>query len=626
MTKVNLENLRHSTAHLLAAAVMELWPQSKRTIGPAIENGFYFDFDFGDIKISENDFPKIEAKMRQLLKGWQDFQRHELSAEEAKKEYPGNPFKHELIDEFSAEGQKLTFYKSGEYWDLCRGGHVDHPDQNLKYFKLLKVAGAYWRGNEKNKMLTRIYGTSFPSQKELEDYLKSLEEAEKRDHRKLGRELDLFSTSPLTGAGLILWHPKLATVRNIVEQFWKDEHYKEGYQLVNTPHIASTDMFVLSRHLSKYIDYMFPIMMHEFIEGDSAGDYSADEVLKPMNCPNHIQIFKARPRSYRDLPVRMGELGTVYRYERAGVLHGMTRVRGFTQDDSHIFCAPEQVIEEVRRVLAIMKRFYRVFGFSGYQAYISTRPEKFLGELKMWDFAEESLKKAAALEGLAYKIDEGAGVFYGPKIDMKVKDSLGREWQLGTVQFDFNQPSRAETTEEEIDEFWNLKSFKLKFKSRENTAKYLKKLGRGFDVTYINHEGAEKQCVMIHRVVLGSMERFFGILIEHYGGAFPLWLSPVQVELIPIAERHLEYAQNAENVLKTAGVRTETDKRPERMQAKIRDHTLQKVPYLGIIGDKEVEKKDGVYLSVRSRDGKDLGQLRLDRFLVTLKEQIEKKF
>ena len=604
---------------------MELWSNAKRTIGPAIENGFYFDFDFGNIKVSEDDFPKIEAKMRQLLPSWKCFERHELSAEQAKKEYPGNEYKHELIDEFAAEGQKLTFYKSGDYWDLCRGGHVENPEQNLKYFKLLKVSGAYWRGSEKNKMLTRIYGTSFPSQKELDNYLKSVTEAEKRDHRKLGKVLDLFSVSPLTGAGLILWHPKLATIRNIVEQFWKDEHYKEGYQLVNTPHIASTDMFVISRHLSKYTDYMFPIMMHEFIEGESSSDYTTDEVLKPMNCPSHIQIFKARPRSYRELPIRMGELGTVYRYERAGVLHGMTRVRGFTQDDSHIFCSPEQVIEEVGRVLAIMKRFYKIFNFSDYQAYIATRPEKYLGDLKMWDFAEESLKKAATSEGLEYKIDAGAGVFYGPKIDMKVKDSLGREWQLGTVQFDFNQPSQAETTQEDVEEFWNLKSFKHKFKTKENLVKYLNKLGRGFNVNYIDSDGNEKKCVMIHRVVLGSMERFFGILIEHYGGAFPLWLAPTQIVLIPIAEKHVEYAKKLEWEIRAAGMRVETDDRSERMQAKIRDHTLQKVPYLGIIGDKEADNKDGLFLSVRMREGKDLGQLRLDRFLVSLKEQIEKK-
>ena len=618
----SLDNLRHSCAHLLAAAVMELYPHTKRTIGPAIENGFYFDFDFGDTKVSEADFPNIEKKMRELLPSWKSFERHELSPDAAKKEYPGNLYKHELIDEFAGEGQKLTFYKSGAYWDLCRGGHVENPDKELRNFRLLKIAGAYWRGSEKNKMLTRIYGTCFPTKEELEKYLQSIQEAEKRDHRKLGQELDLFSTNPLTGPGLILWHPKLAITRNIVEQFWKDEHYKRGYQLVNTPHIASMDMFVISRHLSKYINSMFPVMLHQYIEGESHSDYAQEEVLKPMNCPNHIQIFKSHQRSYRELPIRMGELGTVYRYERAGVLHGMTRVRGFTQDDTHIFCTPEQVINEVRDVIKLTRFFYDIFGFKDYQAYIATRPEKYLGSIEMWNFAENALKKAAEAEGIDYKIDKGEGVFYGPKIDSKVKDSLGREWQLGTIQFDFNQPSRTETTEEEINEFWKLKTFKDKFKTRENAAKYLKKLGRGFDIKFVNNKGQEEQVVMIHRTILGSMERFFGVLIEHYGGKFPVWLSPVQLVLIPIAERHNEYAQKVNNELKNGGIRIHLDDRQDKMQAKIRDATLQKVPYMGIIGDKEIETNT---LSVRTRDGKDLGKMDLKVFTDKLKQEIEQK-
>ncbi|MBI4067089.1 threonine--tRNA ligase [Candidatus Gottesmanbacteria bacterium] len=618
-----LNNLRHSTAHLLAAAVMELYPTTKRTIGPPIENGFYYDFDFGDVKISNTDLAKIEKKMRELLPSWLGFERHELTSDEAKREYPNNPYKHELIDEFSESGKKkISFYKSGSYWDLCKGGHVDNPKETLKHFKLLKLAGAYWRGDEKNKMLTRIYGTSFPTQEELDKYLLSLEEAEKRDHRKLGQELDLFSTNPLTGPGLILWHPKLATTRNIVEQFWKDEHYKHGYQLVNTPHIASMDMFVLSRHLSKYINSMFPIMLHDFIEGESKPDYTQDEVLKPMNCPNHIQIYKSRQRSYRELPIRMGELGTVYRYERAGVLHGLTRVRGFTQDDTHIFCTPNQAVEEVKGVIRLTRHFYKIFGFTGYQAYIATRPKKYLGSIEMWNFAENALKKAAEEERIDYKIDEGEGVFYGPKIDSKVKDSLGREWQLGTIQFDFNQPSRAETTEEEIDEFWQLKTFQHKFKTRENAANYLKKLGRGFDVKYINKEGKEDQVIMIHRTILGSMERFFGVLIEHYGGKFPLWLSPTQVVLIPIADRHIPYAQKVKDMLKKHNIRAELDDRPEKMQGKIRDTTLQKVPFMGIIGDKEIESDE---VSVRTREGQDLGKLKTAAFVEKLVKDIEKK-
>ena len=617
-----LNNLRHSCAHLLAAAVMELWPEAKRTIGPAIENGFYFDFDFGDTKISEDDLSKIESKMHELLPNWKSFDRHVLSPDKAKAEYPDNPYKHELIDEFAGQGASLSFYKSGEYWDLCRGGHCEHPSKELSHFKLLSVAGAYWRGSEKNKMLTRIYGTCFPSKEELNAHLTQREESKKRDHRKIGQDLDLFSSNPLTGQGLILWHPKLSVTRNVVEQFWKDEHYKRGYQLVYTPHIASMDMFVKSRHLSKYINSMFPVMLHEYIEGESAPDYQVDEILKPMNCPNHIQIFKHRPRSYRELPLRIGELGTVYRYERAGVLHGLTRVRGFTQDDSHIFCTLDQVIDEVRGVLQIMKDFYALFGFKDYQAYISTRPEKYLGSLETWHMAEESLKKAAADEGFDYKIDEGEGVFYGPKIDIKVKDSIGREWQLGTVQFDFNQPSQAETTDEEVEEFWKLKTFKHKFKTKEVMAKYLRKLGRGFNVTYVDADGKEKQCVMIHRVIFGSLERFFGILIEHYAGAFPVWLAPVQVALIPIAERHNEGAKKALQALREAGLRAELDDRNESMQAKIRNHTLQKVPYLAIMGDREIQ---GGTVSIRTRSGEDLGAMSLEQFVRTITDEIERK-
>ncbi len=624
--KQYLENLRHSCAHLLAKSVKDLWPGTHNAIGPAIENGFYQDFDFGETKISESDLPKIEDKMKQILPTWKQFKFNEVSLKEAKILFKENPYKIMLAEEFAKGGKKLMTNDPGNFLDLCKMGHVEHPDKELVHFKLLSIAGAYWRGSEKNKMLTRIYGTCFPTADELTKYLSQQEEAKKRDHRKLGQDLDLYSISPLTGQGLILWHPKLSVVRNIVEQLWREEHYKRGYQLVFTPHIASMDMFVKSRHLSKYINYMFPIMLHQNIEGESASDYSADEVLKPMNCPNHIQIYKSRPRSYRELPMRIGELGTVYRYERAGVLHGMTRVRGFTQDDSHIFCTKEQVIDEVRDVLKIMKYFYTLFGFKDYQAYIATRPEKYLGDPATWNFAEESLKKAATLENLEFKIDEGQGVFYGPKIDLKVKDSLGREWQLGTVQFDFNQPSHAETTEEDIDEFWQLKTFKQKFKTRSALSKYLKHLGRGFNVTYINKEGKEDQCVMIHRVVLGSMERFFGILIEHYGGLFPLWLAPVQLILIPIADRHQRAALILKDQLKNAGFRVEVDDRQESMQSKIRQATLQKVPFLGIIGDKEISADNlKTNVNLRSRDGKNLGVYNFDKLLNFLKIEIDHK-
>ncbi|MEK7605936.1 MAG: threonine--tRNA ligase [Patescibacteria group bacterium] len=619
--KEQLERLRHSTAHLLAAAVLRLWPDTKLTIGPAIENGFYYDFDFTS-PISEADLPKIEKKMSDTLKDWNEFTHREVTETEAKEFYKDNPYKLELIDEIVAKGEKITFYKVGRFEDLCRGGHSEHPNQDIGAFKLLSLAGAYWRGSEKNKMLTRIYGTSFPTQEELDDHLNMLEEAKKRDHRKLGQELDFFSTNPLTGQGLILWHPKLSITRNEVEKFWKDVHYQRGYQLVYTPHIATMEMFVKSRHLSKYINSMFPVMLHQYIEGESAPDYQTDEVLKPMNCPNHIQIFKARLRSYKELPLRIGELGTVYRYERAGVLHGMTRVRGFTQDDSHIFCTTSQVIDEVKNVLDLTKYFYDIFGFNDFQAYISTRPEKYLGTIAMWDFAQESLKKALEDKNISYKIDEGEGVFYGPKIDIKVKDSLGREWQLGTVQFDFNQPAKEETTEEEIDEFWKLKTFKEKFKTREKLADYLKKLGRGFDVTFINSEGKEERVVMIHRVVLGSIERFFGILIEHYAGAFPVWLAPVQVALLPIADRHQEYAEKVAQELRQTGIRVEVNSKAETLQNKIREATLQKVPFMGIIGDKEIADNA---ISVRLRTGEDQGSLTLSEFRQRLKEDIDKK-
>lgn len=620
--KEYLNNLRHTCAHLLAKSVKDLWPGTHNAIGPAIENGFYQDFDFGDRKISESDLPKIEEKMRQNLKAWDHFDYKEVTLEEAKKMFADNPYKLELAEEFAKGGKKLLTNNPGNFLDLCKMTHIDNPQKEMQHFKLLKIAGAYWRGNEKNKMLTRIYGTCFPTKEELDNHLNNLKKAEKRDHRKIGYQLDLFSINQLTGAGLILWHPKLARVRNIVEQFWKDIHYKHGYQLVNTPHIASMDMFVLSRHLSKYINYMFPVMLHEYIEGESKPDYQVDEVLKPMNCPNHIQIYKSRPRSYRELPIRMGELGTVYRYERAGVLHGMTRVRGFTQDDTHIFCTPQQALDEVRGIIRLTKYFYDVFGFKDYQAYIATRPEKYLGTKEMWNFAENALKEAAEAERISYKVDEGEGVFYGPKIDSKVKDSLGREWQLGTIQFDFNQPAKAETTDEEIEEFWALKTFREKFKTMPNLTKYLKRLGRGFDVKFINDMGKEEQVIMIHRTVLGSMERFFGVLIEHYGGAFPVWLAPVQIEIIPIAERHNEAAQKVAQVLKSYDLRVEVDDNNETMQNKIRNATLQKVPYLSIIGDKEIGSGkwevgniDKLQMSIRTREGKDLGQMTVKDFI-----------
>jgi len=629
--KIDLKTMRHSCEHVLHQAMRELYPGLRRAMGPATDEGFYHDFDY-EGKVNETDFPKIEKRMQEIIEANLPIIRQEISLEEAKKLFKDNPYKIDWLKQIAlrqAQGkkEKTTIYWTGEPGkpgsdvDLCRGPHVESTGK-IGPFKLLSIAGAYWHGDEKNKMLTRIYGTCFTTQKELDNYLWLLEESRKRDHRKLGQELDLFSTNPLTGPGLILWHPKLAVARSEAEKFWKEEHYKNGYQFVYTPHIASMDMFVISRHYLKYIDYMFPVMLHQYIEGESSGDYSTDEQLKPMNCPNHIQIYKSRPRSYKELPIRMAELGTVYRYERAGALHGLTRVRGFTQDDSHIFCRPDQVIEEVRGVIRLTKQIYEVFGFKEFQAYLATRPEKYLGTLKLWEFAQDSLKRALEEEKIDYKIDEGQGVFYGPKIDSKIKDSLGREWQLGTIQVDFNMPSRAETTPEEIENFWQLKTFKDKFKTKENLEKYLKKLGRGFNVTFINNTGKEEQAVMIHRTIYGSMERFFGILIEHYAGAFPVWLSPVQATIIPITDKQLEYSKKIYQKLFDEGIRVSLDERNETTSAKIRDAEMQKVPYLLVVGDKEIVAES---VNVRVRGEKVLGLMKIDQFIKLLKEDIAKK-
>jgi len=618
----NLWALRHTAEHILHTATQNIYKDKlKKAMGPATKEGFYFDFDVEE-KINEEDFPKIEKEMQKLVDLDLPMVQEYISEEEARQRFKDNPYKIEWIDEIAKRGEKISVYKMGDMdMDLCSGPHIKSTGE-VKAFKLLSIAGAYWHGDEKNKMLTRVYGTAFASKEDLNQYLYQLEEAKKRDHRKLGQEMDLYSVSQLTGPGLILWHPKLAMARNIVEQYWKDVHYQNGYQLVFTPHIASIDMFVKSRHYNKYINSMFPAMLHQFIEGESALDYSTDEQLKPMNCPNHIQIFKAWPKSYKDLPMKIGELGTVYRYERAGTLHGMTRVRGFTQDDSHIFCRPDQAIEEIRGVLKLTQQLYKVFGFKDYQAYVATMPEKHLGDAKTWMFAENALKKALDAEGIGYRIDEGEGAFYGPKIDSKVKDSIGREWTLGTIQFDFNMPEKAETTEEDIDEFWAMKTFKEKYKTRENLAKYLKKQGRGFDVHYINEKGEREQAVMIHRTVLGSMERFFGILIEHFAGAFPLWISPLQVKVLPISEKSLDYAKNISKEMVEKGIRVEVDERGETLGAKIRDAQNQKVPYMIIVGEKE---KEAGKISVRTRSGQDLGQRDLSDFISQIKDQIEKK-
>lgn len=574
-----LNNLRHSTAHLLAAAIMQLYPKAKRTIGPAIENGFYFDFDFGDTKISEEDLPKIEQKMKEILPTWKDFERHELTAEDAKKEYPNNEYKHELIDEFTQNDEKVTFYKSGDYWDLCKGGHSPHPNNDLKHFKLLSIAGAYWRGDEKNKMLTRIYGTVFPNKTGLENYLTMLTEAEKRDHRKIGKELDLFTFSDLVGKGLPLFTPRGTLLRELVNDYSQGLRLKRGYQKVWIPHITKNDLYKVSGHWDKFGNELFLVQSQET---------SDQMVMKPMNCPHHQQIYASKPRSYRDLPIKYLETTTIYRDEKAGELNGLSRVRSATQDDAHVFCRPDQIEEVYGEMIDIVKEFYQALDMK-FRARLSFRdpntPEKYIGDVALWNKAQSILIDIAEKNKLSYFIAEGEAAFYGPKIDFMVQDALGREWQLGTPQLDFVQPKR-------------------------------------FGITYTDQEGKEQTPVMLHFALAGALERFLSVYIEHTAGAFPLWLSPLQVELLPIADRHIEYAQKVLNELKSANIRVNLNQDKSTLQAKIREATLQKVPFMGIIGDKEISSQA---ISVRTRSGEDLGQIPVASFLQQLQEQIDKK-
>ncbi len=575
----NLNNLRHSCAHLLAAAVMELWPETKRAIGPAIENGFYFDFDFSK-PITEEDFPKIEEKMKQLLSTWLGFERHELTGEEAKKEYPDNPYKHELIAEFSENGKKkVSFYKSGDYWDLCAGGHSENPSKDIGAFKLLSVAGAYWRGSEKNKMLTRIYGTCFPTQQELDNYLNMLEEAKKRDHRKLGVELDLFTFSDLVGKGLPLFTPKGALLRELLNNFSQELRLKRGYQRVWTPHIAKTDLYKKSGHWDKFGDELLQVKSQE----------TEDElVLKPMNCPHHQQIYASKMRSYRDLPIKYMETTTIYRDEKAGELIGLSRVRSATQDDSHTFCTPDQIKEVYQLLIEVTQEFYDAIGMK-FKARLSFRdpklPEKYLGEESLWEKAQGIILEVAKEQKLDYFVAEGEAAFYGPKIDFMVMDALGRQWQLATPQLDFVQPKR-------------------------------------FGLTYTDETGKLQTPVMIHFALMGSLERFLSVYIEHTGGAFPVWLSPIQVMIVPIADRHLNYAQKVLEQLKSTDLRVEVDSRAEKMQGKIRDAQIQKIPYMLIVGDRE--EVDGK-VAVRARNNQDIGAISVEEFIGKIKSEIESK-
>jgi threonyl-tRNA synthetase len=567
-----LDTLRHSTAHLMAKAVQRLYPGSKLAIGPTIENGFYYDLDLPQ-PLSNDDLPKIEAEMRRLVEADEPFVRSELPREEAldfERERDAS-YKVEILE--GLDDPTVSYYRTGDDWiDLCRGPHVERSSE-IKVFKLTSVAGAYWRGDERRPMLQRIYGTAWFDQEQLDHYLWQLEEARRRDHRKLGRELDLFSISEEVGPGLILWHPKGAMVRVLAEDFSRRAHLENGYEWVFTPHVGRAQLWQTSGHLGFYKENMYAPME---VEGD-------DYYVKPMNCPFHIQIYRSHLRSYRELPKRYAEFGAVYRYERSGVVHGLTRVRGFTQDDAHIFCRADQAEEELGRAIEFSLYVLRAFGLTDFTAYLSTRPEKYVGDPADWEFATEALRRAAVAQGLAFEVDEGGGAFYGPKIDLKVNDALGREWQLSTIQFDFNMAER-------------------------------------FKLEYIGEDGQPHRPYMVHRALLGSLERFFGVLIEHYAGAFPLWLAPVQATVVPIADRHLDYAESVAGRLRAAGLRVEVDGRREKMQAKIRDAQNQKIPYMLIVGDRDIQAGA---VSVRERQQGDLGSMSLEALIERMAEEAQ---
>ena len=548
--------IRHSAAHVMADVVTRLFPDVKLAIGPPTEDGFYYDF-LAPQPFRDEDLERIESRMRQVIAQDLAFEYAEYPREEALGLNAEEPLKLEIIREIPAE-EPISTYKHGEFEDLCAGPHVQSTGA-IPAFKLLSVAGAYWRGDENRPMLQRIYGTAFESRQALDEHLARLEEAKRRDHRLLGRELDLFSVHDETGPGLIVWHPKGARLRGIVEDFWKQQHYAAGYDLVYTPHIGRSTLWETSGHLDFYKENMYAAMEMD----------GQDYYLKPMNCPFHILYYRTAMRSYRELPMRVGELGSVYRYERGGVLHGLLRVRGMTQDDAHIFCRPDQVVDEVNAVLDLDFGILQAMGFSDFEVMLSTRPEKAVGDAAQWELATDSLRQTLEARGMPFGVDEGGGAFYGPKIDIHIRDAIGRMWQCTTVQFDFNLPQR-------------------------------------FGLTYIGDDGKEHQPYMVHRALLGSLERFTGVLIEHYGGAFPVWLAPVQAVVIPIADRHLDYAADVQAQLAAAGARVQTDARGERMNAKIREAQLQKIPYMLVVGDREAAAGAA---AVRLRSGENLGAI-----------------
>ena len=605
---MKINTTRHSLAHILACAIQELFPgvrpvKSRKTgpspsqkggvfngvkfgIGPAIENGFYYDFDFPKkTGVSVEDLPKIEKEMKKLIKKDLKFSKKIVSKKEAEKIFKNQPYKLELIEELTHKltqvrlkqiARRVSIYQSGDFVDLCKGPHIKSTKEiNPDTFKLTKIAGAYWKGNEKNKMLTRIYGIAFATKKELEKYLHLQEEAEKRDHRLLGKKLELFIIDEEVGAGLPIWLPKGAVLRKIIENYLYEELVKQGYKWLYTPHIGNINLWKKSGHWNFYRENIYsPIKIDK-----------EEYLLKPMNCPFHIKAYQSKIRSYKDLPLKFAELGTVYRYEKSGVLHGLTRVRGFTQDDAHIFCTPDQMANELTSLLKYGLEILKTFGFKDYKIYLSTRPKKFMGTQKMWQKATNSLKYAFSKLKLNYQIDPGGGVFYGPKIDIKIKDSLGREWQCSTFQIDFNLP-------------------------------------KAFNIFYIDNKGKKKEPIMIHRALLGSLERFIGVLLEHYAGALPLWLSPTQIWVVPIGAHHEKYAEEIVKKINEDGFRCELKNENETVSKKIREGEIQKIPYILVVGDKEMKAK-----SVRARERKkgDMGMVKLDKFMKDLKKDIEIK-
>ena len=573
-SKISLETMRHSASHLMAAAILELFPEVKFGIGPAIENGFYYDLDL-PFSLTPDHLKKIEKKMNELKKKNLKFEKNELSIEEAKEffEKLDQLYKLKLINDLEKVEKKVSIYRLGNFTDLCKGPHLKSSAE-IPAFRLRKIAGAYWLGNEKNKMLQRIYGLAFLTEKDLQEYLKFEEEVEKRDHRRLGKDLDLFSFDEEIGAGLPIWHPKGALIRQIIEDFWIKEHFKNGYELVRSPHIGNINLWKTSGHLEFYKDYLYsPIQIED-----------EKYLIKPMNCPFHIKIYKSTIRSYRDLPIRWAELGTVYRYEKSGVLHGLLRVRGFTQDDAHIFCSPEDLNKEIEKVLNFSLKMLKTFGFKNFEIYLSTRPEKYVGALPNWEKATIALKNALEKSKERYQIDPGEGVFYGPKIDIKIKDSLGRAWQCSTIQVDFNLPER-------------------------------------FDVTYIDKKGKKIQPIMIHRALFGSLERFFAVLLENYAGALPLWLSPVQIYLAPVGKKHYRAARKLTKEFESYGLRCLNDELRETISYKIRKAEKQKIPYILVIGDKEMKGKN---LNVRMR-GNIIKKMTKKKFVEKVLKEIENK-